>query len=61
MKVTSRRWSDPPTEHSFHDPDPHEAFVAGNTPMFILGKNRTDLLLTGEIYDGFPAEPQPVR
>jgi hypothetical protein len=39
--------------------DLHEAFVAGSTPMFRLGKNRTGRLLAGEIYDDFPAEPQP--
>jgi hypothetical protein len=39
----------------------HEEFVAGSTAMFRLGKNRTGRLSTDEIYDGFPAEPQPRR
>jgi protein gp37 len=61
MKMTSRRWSGPPAEHNVHDSGPHEAFVAGSTPMFLLGKTRTGRILTGEICDEFPAEPQPVR
>jgi hypothetical protein len=61
MKVTSCRWSGPPAENRFHDSDPHEAFVAGSTSMFLLGKNRTDRLLTDEICDECPAQPQPVR
>jgi hypothetical protein len=37
--------------------DLHQAFVAGSTPMFRLGKSHTGRLLAGKIYDELPADP----